>query len=138
MGTTKGLEKYISVEQMKELFEAYVKHTSENPRTRQEHVGREGKKVEVELRVPLTLVGFYNYSYERGGLLSMKDYFSNKDKRYDDYVPICAYIRAVIRQDQIEGGMVGQYNASITQRLNGLKEQQDVNVKSEQPLFGED
>jgi hypothetical protein len=28
----------------------------------------------------------------------------------------------MIRQDQIEGGMAGVYNPSITQRLNGLKE----------------
>jgi hypothetical protein len=32
----------------------------------------------------------------------------------------------LIRQDQIEGGMVGQYNPSITQRLNGLTEKTDV------------
>jgi hypothetical protein len=28
----------------------------------------------------------------------------------------------MIRNDQIDGGMVGQYNSSITQRLNGLVE----------------
>ena len=31
--------------------------------------------------------------------------------------------------------MVGQYNASITQRLNGLVEKQQTEVKIEQPLF---
>ena len=46
------------------------------------------------------------------------------------------FIREVIRRDQIEGGMVGQYNPSITQRLNGLKEQTESTIKTEQPLFG--
>jgi len=32
----------------------------------------------------------------------------------------------IIRQDQISGGMVGQYNPSITQRLNGLVEKSQV------------
>jgi hypothetical protein len=43
-------------------------------------------------------------------------------------------VRKAVRNDQIEGGMVGQYNASITQRLNGLKEQTE-NVNIEKPIF---
>ena len=39
-----------------------------------------------------------------------------------------------IRKDQIEGGMVGQYNPSITQRLNALKEHVEQH-NIEQPLF---
>jgi hypothetical protein len=37
----------------------------------------------------------------------------------------------VIRQDQIEGGMVGQFNPSITQRLNSLTEKTDVTSQGE-------
>jgi hypothetical protein len=33
--------------------------------------------------------------------------------------------------DQIEGGMVGQYNASITQRLNNLTERVDTTTNGE-------
>jgi hypothetical protein len=33
--------------------------------------------------------------------------------------------------------MVGQYNASITQRLNGLAEKTHNEVKIEQPLFND-
>ena len=36
------------------------------------------------------------------------------------------HIEDEIRTDQIEGGMVGQFNPSITQRLNGLTEKTDV------------
>jgi hypothetical protein len=32
---------------------------------------------------------------------------------------------------------VGQYNSSITQRLNGLVDKSQVDVKTEQPLFPE-
>jgi hypothetical protein len=34
-----------------------------------------------------------------------------------------------IRNDQIEGGSVGQYNASITQRLNGLTDKQEIKTE---------
>jgi DNA polymerase II small subunit/DNA polymerase delta subunit B len=58
----------------------------------------------------------------------------NRDKRYLEFTAICSRIRKEIREDQITGGMVGQYNASITQRLNNLKEQvEQTNI--EQPLF---
>jgi DNA polymerase II small subunit/DNA polymerase delta subunit B len=58
----------------------------------------------------------------------------NRDKRYSEFTAICSRIRKEIREDQITGGMVGQYNASITQRLNNLKEQvEQTNI--EQPLF---
>jgi hypothetical protein len=64
----------------------------------------------------------------------VSNYFDNKHKGYDDFYSICTHIRREIRNDQISGGMVGQYNASITQRLNNLKEQvEQTNI--EQPLF---
>jgi hypothetical protein len=50
---------------------------------------------------------------------------------YEDYRTICKCIEDEIRTDQIEGGMVGQYNPSITQRLNGLTEKQDVTTNGE-------
>ena len=34
--------------------------------------------------------------------------------------------------------MVGQYNASITQRLNNLTDKQEITQKVEQPLFGDE
>ena len=40
-------------------------------------------------------------------------------------------IKKAIRRDQIEGGMVGQYNPSITQRLNNLTEKTDVTSNGE-------
>jgi HPt (histidine-containing phosphotransfer) domain-containing protein len=56
----------------------------------------------------------------------VQDYFANTDNRYSEYATICSRIEEAIRMDQIEGGMVGQYNASITQRINALKEHTDV------------
>jgi hypothetical protein len=52
----------------------------------------------------------------------VSDYFENKKDRYSEFIPICRALKKIIRQDQIEGGMAGIYNPSITQRLNGLTE----------------
>ena len=76
--------------------------------------------------------GFEIFCWNEVG--DVEQYFKNINKAYDEFLPICSHIRKEIRRDQIEGGMVGQYNASITQRLNGLKEQvEQTNI--EQPLF---
>jgi TPP-dependent pyruvate/acetoin dehydrogenase alpha subunit len=61
--------------------------------------------------------------------------FLNKDERYEAYITICSRIKEAIREDQIGGGMAGIYNPSITQRLNGLVEKVQNDVKVEQMLF---
>ena len=127
--------KYIETpEVMAQLFEDYKNECKTNPRKKHVFVGKDGTSDYELLERPLTIEGFRVYCYDKIGCV--KQYFDNPDKRYNDYITICSHIREVIRRDQIEGGMVGQYNPSITQRLNGLKEQTESTIKTEQPLFG--
>ena len=117
---------------MWELFEAYRDEVKNNPRYVYDYVGKDGTQVMKPLERPLTFEGFYNYCYDKVGCIDQ--YFENRDERYNEYVAICSRIKKDVRQDQIEGGMVGQYNPSITQRLNGLvdkqEQKQDVTLKS--------
>ena len=62
---------------------------------------------------------------------TVHQYFANVDERYIEYVTICTRIEEAIRHDQIEGGMTGQYNASITQRLNNLTERVDTTTQGQ-------
>lgn len=129
--------KYIETpEVMAQLFEDYKNECKTNPRKKHVFVGKDGTSDYELLERPLTIEGFRVYCYDKIGCV--KQYFDNPDKRYNEYITICSHIREVIRRDQIEGGMVGQYNPSITQRLNGLKEQTENIHKTEQPLFGND
>jgi len=143
MARPKGTKYIETPEKMWELFEAYRKEVKDNPRVTYDFVGRDGNEVAKRLEVPLTIEGFYEYVCSREdtkfdtGFPDLSDYFENKDERYTDYIRICSRIKRNIRQDQIEGGMVGQYNPSITQRLNNLVDRQQHDIK-EQPLFGDD
>jgi hypothetical protein len=138
MGTSKGHGKYIETpERMWELFAAYVQEVKSNPRKRVVFVGKDGMQKDEPLERPLTMEGFELYVADLQVITDLSDYFENKQGRYDAYVPICSRIRKAIRRDQIEGGMVGQYNASITQRLNGLADKTQAEVKIEQPLFND-
>jgi hypothetical protein len=68
--------------------------------------------------------GFRVFAHDNG--LVVHDYFANTGGRYSAFTTICTRISDEIRNDQIQGGMVGQFNASITQRLNGLTEKTDI------------
>lgn len=132
-----GKKKYIeSPEKMWELFCAYRDEVKNNPRKKMVFVGRDGSQDYELLERPLTYDGFQVFGYENK--LTVHHYFDNPDGAYDDYREVCTRIKKIIRDDQITGGMVGQYNSSITQRLNGLVEKTQTEVKMEQPLFGDE
>lgn len=123
-----------SPDELYELFKKYKREVKANPRIKSVFGGKEFEERAEPLERPLTMEGFEVFCWNELGMV--EQYFKNVDKRYEEYIPICTRIRKEIRQDQIEGGMVGQYNPSITQRLNNLKEQvEQTNI--EQPLFPE-
>jgi len=132
MARPKGTFKVETPEHLLELFKQYKANVKANPFQVVDWVGGIGKEVVREKEKPLTLEGFYVFGYENN--VTLKHYFLNTGDAYTNFCAICSHIKEIIRQDQIEGGMAGMYNPSITQRLNGLKEQvEQTNI--EQPLF---
>lgn len=107
-------------EEMKEAWDKYkvvLKEESKNwPKV--QYVGKDGVRKEDYPIVPYTLEGFKRYCRDHYG--EVEQYFGNQDKLYDNFIGICRAIREEIREHQIKGGLMGFYNPSITQRLNGL------------------
>ena len=119
--------------QIEDIFIAYKLYTKENPRYKYHLNQRSGEMIPEPLEVPLTMEGFEIYCWNKFNF-TVKHYIENSNKSYGDFCTIATRIRQEIRDDQIKGGMVGQYNPSITARLNSLKEQvEQTNI--EQPLF---
>lgn len=129
-------KKYIETpEIMWEHFQKYRKETKSRKRIIQKATGRGVMNQEME--IPLTIEGFSNWLFENNITSNLHDYLANTRGAYDNFSSICKRIREIVRQDQIEGGMCGQYNPSITQRLNNLVDKQETVIK-EQALFGDD
>jgi len=125
-----GRNKYIETpEKLKEYFLAYQKETKSNPFIVKDWVGKDATDVFREKERPFTIEGFECWLADNDIIEDLGDYLKNKDNRYDDYAPICSYIKKFTRKDQIEGGMAGIYNPSITQRLNNLVEKTQNDVK---------
>lgn len=118
-----------SPEDMLKTFKAYKEYIKENPFLVKDWVGKDAEKVERPKEKPLTKEGFTNYCEDQGIITDLTDYFENKEGRYKEFIQVCSRIQREIRQDQIEGGMAGLYNPSITQRLNSLVEKSEVTGK---------
>lgn len=129
-----GKPKYIETpERMWELFTEYKDSVKSNPRKKVEYVGRNGDKVLTPIERPLTLDGFYCYGYDNG--ITIHHYFDNPEGAYGEYRGIIARIRSEVRNEQIDGAMVGAYNSNLTARLNGISENTNATVNIEQPIF---
>ena len=119
VGRPKNIE---TPEIMWQLFCQYVKETKSKPLIVKDWVGGIAKEVYREKERPLTLEGFEIFVMDKLDMSDLDQYFANREGRYTNFVSVCSRIRKNIREDQIAGGMAGIYNASITQRLNGLTE----------------
>lgn len=124
-----------SPEELEKAWNGYKESLKEQAKNwpKVQYVGKNGERRVDYPVVPYTLEGFKRYCREHHG--EVQHYFDNKEGYYDDFGVICSHIREEIREQQITGGMLGFYNPSITQRLNGLKEQTDNNHTIEQPIF---
>ena len=126
-----GKRKYIETpEKLWEYFQEYKKETKSKPFLIKDWVGKDAFNVQREKERPLTIEGFECWLFDKEIIGDLSHYFANTDNKYSDYLTICHAIKKSVRKDQIEGGMAGMYNPSITQRLNGLveKTQTEVNI----------
>lgn len=119
-------------EELYAAFEAYKKDLDEKAKEwlKIQYVGKDGDRVTDSYKLPYTLEGFERYCYDNHGVVWQ--YLQNKDGLYDDFVAVCSRIKTEIRENQILGGLIGIYNPSITQRLNGLTDkvqtEQNINI----------
>lgn len=122
--------KYIETpEKLYEYFNQYKDWVKNNPITIEDYVGKDAIRVMRQKPRCLTIEGFENYLANKDIIQHLSDYFANTDNNYNDYSTICSRIKKEVRQNQIEGGMAGIYNPSITQRLNGLVDKKETEIK---------
>ena len=125
-----GKPKYIETpEKLLEHFMNYVKWAKDNPRKKEDYVGKDAIRVYRELERPLTWVGFECWLFDNGIIAELKDYEQNKDERYTNHAPIISRIKQAIETDQFEGATVGQYNHNIIARKLGLIEKSETTNK---------
>jgi len=122
--------KYIETpEKLLELWNECKSEIQSNPIRVQDYVGKDAEMVYRDKQRPFTYEAFKIFCRNKG--LTVNHYFENSENAYTEYRDICSHIKDEIRLNQIEGGMVGIYNPSITQRLNGLTEKTETKTTIE-------
>jgi benzoyl-CoA reductase/2-hydroxyglutaryl-CoA dehydratase subunit BcrC/BadD/HgdB len=102
-----------------------------------QYVGKDGERVVDHMKVPLTFEGFKRYCWDNK-IGCIEQYFTNQDNCYTDFIGVCSRIKTEIRENQIIGGLMGVWNPSITQRLNGLADKSEIDLKTEPRIFNID
>ena len=114
-------------EKLYELFEQYTEDTKRRVRTIPKATN---KGVLYEEHVPpLTIDGFKTYCNKQGA--DINRYWYGIGEGFDVFVSIVTRIKEEIRNDQVEGALVGQYQQNIVARLNALTEKTDVTSNGE-------
>jgi hypothetical protein len=126
--------KYIETpEKMWELFTQYKEWVRDNPILVEDYVGKDADKVDRKRQRALTMEGFECFVMDKTDITypDLSHYFSSNDENYKDYFAICSRIKREIRSNQLDLGLANVINTSITQRLNGLKEQTETKTTIE-------
>ena len=106
--------------------EEYFKATDErNDWDGQNWVGKDGEEVVVKKKVPYSLKGLCVFlgvsSHYFSEFKKSETFKSNKD-----FLEVYTRVEDIIQTQQIDGSMMGYYNASLTARLNGLVDKTDM------------
>lgn len=109
-------------------FQKYRDWVKMNPIKVHDFRGKDADEVYIKKERCLSMEGFSNYCWEYDIHKFVDDYFHNKDGMYTNYSTICTRIKAIIRENQIAGGMAGIFNPSITQRLNSLADKKEIDA----------
>ncbi|MGL5913119.1 MAG: terminase small subunit [Bacteroidales bacterium] len=119
----------------------YFKRVDENPYHKEDFIkGGEmaGDIVKLKIMRPYTWEGLEAYLFEKGYISTLKDYQSNREGRYEEFVPIIRAITKIMYDQKFSGASVGVFNANIIARDLGLVDKSNVTVTKEQPLFGDE
>lgn len=126
-----GRNKYIETpEKLLELFNQYQEWVKNNPRLKEDYVGKDADRVMRQLERPLSWVGFESWLFKEGIISDLSDYEENKNNSYTDYLPIVRTIKKIIETDQFEGAIVGQYQQNIIARKLGLVDKKEIEQKT--------
>jgi len=92
-----------------------------------------GTLIDIPTSTPMSIEGFCIFAD------IARQTFINYEKGDNvDLLEVATQIRQIIETQQFEGATVGAFNSSIIARKLGLADKQELNIKQEQPLFGDE
>ena len=112
---------YDSPEKFLSEATGYFKWCDDNPWNKKEPIksgARIGEVIEVPVPRPYTIEGLCVHIG-----ICVKTFYNYENRK--EFSPIISHIREVVRQNQIEGAIIGIYNANIISRILGYADKQE-------------
>lgn len=122
---------YDSPETLEDSCNAYFEWCSNNPWMRSELIrggDLAGKIIEVPIQRPYTVIALCFHI----GVATKTWYNYEKDP---EFLHITTHVHEKIRNQKLEGAIVGIFNSNIIARDLGLADNQNVDIKTEGDLF---
>lgn len=111
-----------------EYFTQYKIWVMENPYKVHDYVGKDAEEVYKRKQRAITWSGFEGWLAENDIVSHLGNYEYNALGSYAEYLPIITRIKKECSNDVINGALAGVYNPNIAARLEGLKEQQEMDL----------
>lgn len=134
--TSRGRAKYLnSPEQLWKLACEYFEYVDSTPVNTKEVLRggeRAGDIVESTVDRPYTWYGLADFLWAKGVISILKDYRTNREGRYDEYVPVITRVSEIIREQKYSGAAVGTFKEGlIIKDLQGELEREKVSENTE-------
>ena len=114
-----------------EAAKEYFEHTSQREWLKTEFHGKDATKCNVPTQAPFLLQTLWIFI----GITKTTWY---EYKKLEEFKEVIARIEQIITAQKLEGALVGAYQATITSRIEGLKDISEVSVQKATPIFGSD
>lgn len=103
-------------EKMYQLWQEYKQWVKENPYIKNDFKSSREGVVEVQLKQerPVTISGFEGWLSENNIISHISDYMANTNGIYNDYIEVCARIKAENKARLLSGALAHVFNPNLT------------------------
>ncbi|MFV0419346.1 MAG: terminase small subunit [Dysgonomonas sp.] len=122
---------YDSPEKFLSEATGYFKWCDDNPWNKKEAIKsgtRTGEIIEVPVSRPYTIEGLCVHIG-----ICVKTFYNYENR--EEFLPVISHIRQVIQQNQIEGAIIGAYNANIISRILGYADKQEPTAEKKADIL---
>ena len=127
MSKTGRPPKYNDPEELWADFKKYVEDNNQNTWTKYEAIkggDRAGELIHIPVTPPLSILGFCVFI----GITRITFWEYGKKEKF---LNVTSRIKDVCERNQVDGAMSGFYNHNLVARLNGIADEQNINVQGD-------
>lgn len=106
----------------------YFQECDLNPWIKTDFKGKDAIRCHIPTATPYTFGGFDEFLRSRRILAKLEDYRKNREEKYSEFSEVITRIENIIRDQKLQGALVGVYDARIVSAELGLMQKHEVTL----------